>query len=85
MNKNKHTLSTWLSIHKIKATQNAIDIALMEYITYVEKQRDELLAELEKITDVFANIGITSGLYDDELDALKSACDVIASVKESKQ
>lgn len=47
----------------------------------VEKQRDELLAELEKLTEVFANIGITSGLYDDEQDALKSACAAIASLK----
>ena len=46
-----------------------------------KSQRDELLAVLEKLTDVFANIGITSGLYDDEQDALKAACDVIASVK----
>lgn len=46
------------------------------------KQRDDLLAALEKLTDVFANIGITSGLYDDEQDALKEACDAIASVKD---
>lgn len=45
------------------------------------EQRDELLAALEKLTDVFANIGITSGLYDDEQDALKAACDVLARVK----
>ena len=50
----------------------------------IKKQRDDLLSALEKLTDVFANIGITSGLYDDEQDALKSACAAIASVKELK-
>ena len=50
----------------------------------IKKQRDELLAALKKLTDVFANIGITSGLYDDEQDALKSACAAIASVKGQK-
>ena len=53
-------------------------------LSVVKKQRDELLAALEKLTDVFANIGITSGLYDDEQDALKSACAAIASVKGQK-
>ena len=48
------------------------------------KQRDELTAALEKLTEVLANIGITSGLYDDEQDALKSACDAIASAKGQK-
>ena len=48
------------------------------------KQRDELMAALKKLTDVFANIGITSGLYDDEQDALKSACAAIASVEGQK-
>ena len=50
-------------------------------IDELTKQRDELLAALKKLTDVFANIGITSGLYDDEQDALKSACAAIAGVK----
>ena len=52
-------------------------------VTFYEitKQRDELLAALKKLTDVFANIGITSGLYDDEQDALKSACAAIASAE----
>ena len=46
-----------------------------------EKQRDELMTELKKLTEVLANIGITSGLYDNEQDALKSACAAIAGVK----
>ena len=55
-----------------------------ETVSAIVKQRDDLLAALKKLTDVFANIGITSGLYDDEQDALKSACAAIASVKELK-
>ena len=50
-------------------------------VAELEKERDELLAALKKLTDVFANIGITSGLYDDEQDALKSACAAIASAE----
>ena len=50
----------------------------------IKKQRDELLSALKKLTDVFANIGITSGLYDDEQDALKSACAAIASAEGQK-
>ena len=50
-------------------------------IVSLRKQRDELMAALKKLTDVFANIGITSGLYDDEQDALKSACAAIASAE----
>ena len=53
-------------------------------VAELEKERDELLAALKKLTDVFANIGITSGLYDDEQDALKSACAAIASVEGQK-
>ena len=45
------------------------------------KQRDELLAALERITDVFANIGLTSGIYDDEQNALDQALRTIASVR----
>ena len=40
-------LQLWLQNHNRKLTQDAIDEALMEYITHVEKQRDELLAALE--------------------------------------
>ena len=53
-------------------------------IVSLRKQRDELMTALKKLTEVFANIGITSGLYDDEQDALKSACAAIASVKGQK-
>lgn len=48
------------------------------------EQRDTLCVALERLTDVFATIGITSGIYDDEQDALKFALDVLCSVKESK-
>lgn len=61
----------------IRQHLNSADIHAAKLV----KQRDELLAALEKLTDVFANIGITSGLYDDEQDALKSACAAIARVK----
>lgn len=47
------------------------------------KQRDELLAALEEITNVFATIGITSGCYDDELNALQKGLSAIASVKDN--
>ena len=40
-------LQLWLQNHNRKLTQDAIDEALMEYITHVEKQRDELVAALE--------------------------------------
>lgn len=39
-------LQTWLINHNSKLTQDAIDEALMEYISKVEKERDELLAAL---------------------------------------
>ena len=42
-------LQLWLQNHNRKLTQDAIDEALMEYITHVEKQRDELLAAAEAI------------------------------------
>lgn len=42
-------LQLWLQNHNRKLTQAAIDEALMEYITHVEKQRDELLAAAEAI------------------------------------
>ena len=40
-------LQLWLQNHNRKLTQDAIDEALMEYISHVEKQRDELLVALE--------------------------------------
>ena len=40
-------LQLWLQNHNRRLTQDAIDEALMEYITHVESQRDELLAALE--------------------------------------
>lgn len=52
-----------------------------EYCKQIEKQRDELLAALEEITNVFATIGMTAGYYDDELNALQKGLSAIASVK----
>lgn len=49
-------LQLWLQNHNRRLTQDAIDEALMEYITHVEsqrdalkQQRDELLAALEDV------------------------------------
>ena len=39
-------LQLWLQNHNRRLTQDAIDEALMEYITHVEKQRDELLVKV---------------------------------------
>ena len=44
-------LQIWLENHNRRLTQAAIDEALMEYITHIEKQRDELLAALERFMD----------------------------------
>ena len=89
MSENKHTpgqitaLSDQFVCHPASRSINEIEMA-GEIMRDLLKQRDELLAALKKLTDVFANIGITSGLYDDEQDALESACAAIASVKELK-
>ena len=40
-------LQLWLQNHNRKLTQDAIDEALMEYISHVEKQRDELVEVLK--------------------------------------
>ena len=53
----------------------------VEHYIAVIKQRDELLAALEEITNVFATIGMTAGYYDDELNALQKGLSAIASVK----
>ena len=44
-------LQTWLQNHNRRMNQDAIDEALMEYISLIEKQRDELLAALERFMD----------------------------------
>ena len=51
------------------------------YIAHLEQQRDELLSILDELTDVFANIGMTAGIYDDEQDVLRRACDLIYRMK----
>ena len=69
------------------ATKDRLDehrdgrLSALEKLAVAEKQRDELLSELEKLTGVLATIGITTGLYDNEQDALKAACDAIARAK----
>lgn len=42
-------LQIWLQNHNRRLTQEAIDEALMEYISSVEKQRDELLSAAEAV------------------------------------
>ena len=57
---------------------------LLSAITCIEqqaKERDELLSILDELTDVFGNIGMTAGIYDDEQDVLKRACDLIYRMK----
>jgi hypothetical protein len=49
-------LQIWLQNHNRKLNQEAIDVALMEYITMIECQRDELLAALVKVSAT-RNIG----------------------------
>ena len=56
-------LQLWLQNHNRRLTQDAIDEALMEYITHVEKQRDELLAAL---TYVIEDLELRASLKEDE-------------------
>ena len=77
-------LQLWLQNHNRKMTQDAIDEALMEYISHVEKQRDELLAAAEAI-----EIDAEECLDFDEhtamlvpIDAYHRLMEAIASVKE---
>ncbi len=77
-------LQLWLQNHNRKLTQDAIDEALMEYISHVEQQRDELLAAAEAI-----EIDAEECLDFDEctamlvsIDAYHGLMEAIASVKE---
>lgn len=79
-------LQLWLQNHNRKLTQDAIDEALMEYITHVEKQRDELLAAAEAI-----EIDAEECLDFDEctamlvpIDTYHKLMEALASVKELK-
>ena len=54
-------LQLWLQNHNRRLTQDAIDEALMEYITHVEKQRDELLAALQSISKITGEAGFNIG------------------------
>ena len=67
-------LQLWLQNHNRRLTQDAIDEALMEYITHIEKQRDELLVVLEELSLYVAYNG------DDWVQ--KKAKAAIASIKE---
>ena len=77
-------LQLWLQNHNRKMTQDAIDEALMEYISHVEQQRDELLAAAEAI-----EIDAEECLDFDEctamlvsIDAYHGLMEAIASVNE---
>ena len=69
--------------YELEATENEM-VMVGQKLREVTKQRDELVEALEKLTNVFANIGITSGIYEDEQAALEQACAALTSVKESK-
>ena len=49
-------------------------------ITTLKSALREAKEALDEITDVFANIGMTSGIYDDEQESLEKACEVIATI-----
>ncbi len=70
-------LQIWLENHNRRLTQDAIDEALMEYITHVEKQRDELLAACKSVVawDEECGFRFTYAVHSKIHDA-------IASVKE---
>lgn len=72
-------LQLWLQNHNRRLTQDAIDEALMEYITHVEKQRDELLADVDRCYRMLLSEPDTQGALFQAENILREA---IASVKE---
>ena len=60
---------------------NTIIADMQAEIDALRKERDELLEALEEITNVLANIGMTAGCYDDELNALAKGFAAIAKFK----
>lgn len=72
-------LQLWLQNHSRRLTQDAIDEALMEYITHVEKRRDELLADVERCYRMLLSEPDTQGALFKAENILREA---IASVKE---
>ena len=72
-------LQLWLQNHNRKMTQDAIDEALMEYITHIEKQRDGLMAALALINPSLDYSGWENG-YGEAIGKEINAA--IASVKE---
>ena len=79
-------LQTWLQNHNRRMNQDAIDEALMEYISLIEKQRDELLAALERFMDSHEECtdfdGFTAQIV--SMDDYHQAQEAIARVKELK-
>lgn len=48
-------LQLWLQNHNRRLTQDAIDEALMEYITHVETQRDALMKQRDELVAALEN------------------------------
>jgi hypothetical protein len=66
-------LQIWLRNHNHRLSQEAIDEALMEYIAFVEKQRDELLSAIEPLAELCDNLCRWDRRFDDALDAVDAA------------
>ena len=60
---------------------NTIIADLTTEVETLRKQRDELLEAIEELAHVLANIGMTSGIFDDETLVLHKVCRVIDGVK----
>lgn len=74
-------LQDWLRDNNRRLSQEAIDEALMEYITHVEKQRDDLVSVLERILQ---NDGAEGSKCFDALELYDARVDarcIVASVK----
>lgn len=74
-------LQLWLQNHNRKLTQDAIDEALMEYISLVESQRDELVEVLKYCRQKIAYM-TEHGEWYSPGRAIEMADAAIASVKE---
>ena len=55
------------------------DDETLTHITALELEVVRLREALTDITDVFSTIGITAGIYDDELDALEKAAKTLST------
>ena len=78
----------WSAADEIERLERELEteraLSFRNQVAELEQQRDELLAELDKLIDVVANIGMISGIYDDEQAALEHAAKALARVKKSK-